>query len=165
MTPEEVARLLPAVVQSGLRDGAPLSALVDLLAHSHTSVGEQIAEFPVALSPWRAPPEFVGMLERWVGLEPATAVSEAHARQLIGRAVGLWRMRGTDAGIVRLLELATGLTGFRVHPGGEAFTLVVLAPSEARDQDSRIRRIVALMKPAAVRLVDVEFSGEQDPAA
>jgi phage tail-like protein len=161
MSPEQVARLLPAVLQAATEQGSVLDAAVRVMAALHTSVDASRRTFPDALSPWRAPAPFVAMLERWVGLEPAMAVDEAHARALVARAAGLWRMRGTEGGLVLLLELATGLPGYRVRQGPEPFTLVVHAPAGARAQERRIHRAVHAMKPAAVRLAGVVFDDEE----
>jgi phage tail-like protein len=157
MTPEKVTELLPAVMQATMDAGSPLDALVRVMAALHTSVEEGAGQFPQSLSPWQAPAPFVPMLERWVGLQPGLAVDEARARNLLGRAAELWRLRGTVPGIVRLLELATGVQGFQVRSGAEPFTLVVHAPPEARPQEGRVLRIVHAMKPAAVRCTGITY--------
>lgn len=160
MSPEKVALILPAIVQSAIERGSPLDALVRVMAELHSSVEAETGRFPATLSPWETPEPFVPMLERWVGLGPGIAVDEVHTRHLIERAAGLWRMRGTELGIVRLLELATGLTGYRVRAGEEPFALVLEAPAEARDQENRVRRIVHAMKPAAVRFGGIAYPSE-----
>jgi len=60
--------------------------------------------------------------------------------------------------MVRLLELTTGLSGFSLRAGSEAFSLVLQAPAQARPQDLRLRRVVRIMKPAAVRFEGTHYS-------
>lgn len=161
MTPEQVARLLPQILESACSRGTPLAALVELMASLHGSVEEATARLPSVLAPWRTPSRFVALLADWLGLPREAGVDEAHTRALIERAASFFRRRGTERALLQMLELATGLSGFALHAGDEPFALTLQTPSGASRQRERVAEIVACMKPAAVRLRVLYADGEE----
>ena len=64
-----------------------------------------------------APEDFLDWLSTWVALSLRADVSEDMQRELIAKAVSLYRMRGTKAGLAELIRIYTGmgvkLTEFR----------------------------------------------------
>ena len=86
-----------------------------------------------------------------------SATDTARLRELVAEASDLARWRGTTRGLVRFLEVATGLEGFGVDeaPMDEAgrlrpFHVVVHGPAQAVEMRPLIERIVESEKPAHV---------------
>src|SRR5262249_49938521 len=88
---------------------------------------------------------------------PEFPTGDGRLRELVASAAYLSRWRGTRKGLLRFLEVATGLKGFDVDenvagPDGRVRPLHVrvLAPHAAEPYQALIRRIVDLEKPAYV---------------
>jgi phage tail-like protein len=122
----------------------------------------------------RAPREFLEWLAAWVALTLREDWDELRQRDLIAKAVPLYRLRGTKRGVEEFLQIYTRLgvhidelnTAFQlgVHAtvgedtildGGAPFFFRVFAymavpqdPSEIRTQYESARAIVELQKPA-----------------
>jgi phage tail-like protein len=135
----------------------------------HAPVEGVLANVDVVFDPYRAPERFLPFLARWVALDglldpsagdgsaPVWPSGAGRLRELIANAVELARWRGTAAGLVRFLEIATGVSGFEVveQPAGpdgrpRPFHLLVHAPSAARTVELLVRRIVEQEKPVYV---------------
>ena len=169
MKQSEIERLLPYVIRRTLRPGGPLSALLAAMDEMHAPSEKVLAELPRYFDPRATEEEFVPFLARWVDLdwllerEITTSTGAALAgrgralRDLIAQAWYLNRWRGTERGLVRFLELATGMTGFRIWDKvkGEdgrllPFHIRVRAPVAATRYEAVIRGIVEREKPAHV---------------
>lgn len=57
----------------------------------------------------RAPDEFLDWLAGWVALQPVEPQPPGKMRELIAKAISLYRQRGTVAGMIDLLECYTGI--------------------------------------------------------
>lgn len=168
----EIAELLPEVYRRALGDGGPLDVLLEIMeAYQHPAARwrDRIDEI---LDPHRAPPEFVAYLAGWVDLDwlfreptrrghpvqegsPLLTSDLGRLRLLVARASELARWRGTKRGLLRFLELATGLEGFEVvedrGPGKEgrgSHHITVRAPPEASPWRPVIDRVIRAEKPA-----------------
>lgn len=169
MTQAEIATLLPEVVRRTATPGSPLAALLHVMEAQHAPSEAALATLDRYFDPYRAPAHFIPFLARWVDLEwvlgsraaadPAGAFPSGlgRLRDLIASATDLARWRGTSRGLIRFLEVATGLDGFRVEeaPLGEdgrprPFHLLVHSPPGAERYAALIRRIVDTEKPAYV---------------
>jgi phage tail-like protein len=73
---------------------------------------------PVAASE-RAPTEFLSWLAGWVALAFRADLDEARQRELIAKAVWLYRRRGTREGLEELLRIYTALAPTIVELAGE----------------------------------------------
>ncbi|UXY14680.1 phage tail protein [Chitiniphilus purpureus] len=80
----------------------PLAGLSDELAH-------QSDQRHALLKPASAPEPVLPWLAGWLGLALDERLSETARRTLLAEAIPLLRLRGTPAGLTRLLEIATGL--------------------------------------------------------
>src|SRR5438105_2847657 len=116
MRAPEIARLLPSVFRRTLAPAAgdPLGALLAVMEAMHAPVEGVLGELDAWFDPRRAPAEFVPLLARWVDLDVPVSTGLGRLRELVAARVELSRLRGTAAGLVRFLALATGLDGFRV---------------------------------------------------
>ena len=78
-------------------------------------------------------------------------------RELVASAVELSQWRGTARGLLRFMEVATGVKGFRIEervPDAagrpRAFHIQVIAPAAVEPHRPMLERIVELEKPAYV---------------
>lgn len=170
MKRNEIEALLPSVFQRTLWPGSPLVVFLQIMEDLHAPAEEVLDHLADFFNPYRTPDDFVPYLASWVDLArlltetstasttrglPVYAPGLGHLRALIAAAAELSQWRGTQIGLVRFLETATGLTGFvvdeqvldeqkRVRP----FHMAVRAPVAAEPLAPLIRRIVELEKPA-----------------
>lgn len=181
----EIEQLLPAVLRDTLEQGAPLSAVLDVMVHLHAPDEEVLASLDGYFDPARTDDRFVPLLARWVDLEryfihSATGRANSGAREpittgngrlreLISRAAFLSQWRGTRTGLIAFLETATGASGFTIDeqvPGAagqpRAFHIRVLAPAGLERHHALIERIVELEKPAYVTY-ELAFAQTESP--
>lgn len=168
MKAEDVAQLLPWVVQRTNRNGNPLSVLLEVIEELQEPSEDILANVDRFIDPYRTRDRFVPYLASWVGLEhlmeagedetgPQFAPGNGQLRELIASSAFLFRWRGTRIGLLRFLETATGVTGFVVeeNPIGSdnralPFHVRVEVPAAASEYESLITRIIESEKPAYV---------------
>lgn len=183
---DRIEQLLPTMYQLAARPGSPLDALLHVMADLHEPDEQLLDQIETVFDPYRAPPDFVPWLTRWVGLEwliadepddvDAGDPDEVAPREFgpgigrlrdvvaIGHALAQWR--GTEYGLRLFLTTATGIRGFRVEePPDRPFHLVIVAPAAAEPYAAVLRRIVDRMKPAATTAEIVYPPGFADPEA
>lgn len=189
----EAELLLPGVFQRTVTPGSPLGALLDVMEALHQPAEDVLTTLDAYFDPHRTTDDFVPYLARWLDLEwlmvsdpgdplPSDFVPLASGtgrlRELIAAAVPLSRVRGTARGLVRFLEIATGVEGFTVDeqvPGADGrprpFHLRVRVPAAGQPYAALVRRIVDAQKPAYVTYEielsaalpsEVRHEGEQD---
>jgi phage tail-like protein len=169
----ELLELIPDVFAQGATgDADALSALLGLVEQIHEPDERILADFGRYLDAYRAPDDFVPYLSWWVDMawlfldppddpyaEPGRpfAGGVGALRELVAGAAALAKWRGTSAGLIGLLETATGVEGFRVEEAvvdergrAEPFRIRVLAPPEAERLLELVTRIVDHEKPAHV---------------
>jgi len=166
MKAEKIARLLPEIFQATVGRGGPLDGFLAAQEALHEPAEAAIAAFAEYLDPRTAPPRFVYMLARWTDLDyllegsPATPYfpgGVGRLRELVAAVARNGRERGTERALIRMLETATGLGGYRVEMDSAApFHFRLIAPYEARTFERLVRRIVAAEKPAFATC-DVRF--------
>ncbi|HXJ93706.1 MAG TPA: hypothetical protein VMT20_12710 [Terriglobia bacterium] len=180
MKQSEIEHLLPGVFQRTLRQGNPLSALLDVMEALQAPSEAKLRTLEANFDPRRAPDGFVPFLARWVDLDRlfdkaveavrpgGTAprllpTSLGRLRELVATAAHLSQWRGTSKGLMLFLETATGLRGFEIEErfaGTEGklrpFHFLVRAPREAASYRTLVERIVESEKPAYVTY-DIEF--------
>ncbi|MCP4363265.1 MAG: phage tail protein I [Chloroflexi bacterium] len=88
--------------QSGADDG--WEALETVIAHSHT----YLKPVPSGEDPRQTPDEFLPWLASWVALTLREDWPKPTQRQFIREIVGLYLLRGTKAGMTRLLKIYLG---------------------------------------------------------
>jgi phage tail-like protein len=178
MKREQIEELLPEIFRQTLANPeTPLAPLLDSMAALLTPSEGVLEHLDSYFDPYRAPGAFVPFLAGWVDLDqvwidrpetftaqtlPPFPAGTGRLRELVMAAAYLSQWRGTEKGLRRFLETATGLTGFTIeeevkveeNDSAEAepqpFHIRVIAPAEATPYKVLIRRIIELEKPAYV---------------
>ena len=170
MRRNEIEALLPSVLQRTIAPGAPLATLLQIMDDLHAPAEEILAGLERFFNAYGTPDEFVPYLASWVDLErflEESPTGEAASRvfvpgvgllrELIVHAAYLSKWRGTQHGLLRFLEVATGVEGFMVEEETvdeegrrRPFHLRVVAPAAAQPFATLVRRIVEQEKPAYV---------------
>jgi phage tail-like protein len=163
----DIERLLPTVFERASTPGSALSALLDVMAALHEPAEHAIAHLGDTFHPYRCPDRFVPYLAGWVDLDrllvdvgegtPGLPTGVGPLRNIVAAAAELAAWRGTANGLVDLLELATGDSGFRVEhdvTGSDGtvrpFVVHVHVPSSSSAHRRLIEHIVREEKPAHV---------------
>ncbi len=125
-----------------------------------------IDNFDSYLDPRLTPDDFLAWLGGWVGIALDESWDEDRRRAIVARAVELYRLRGTAAGLAGQVEIQTGgtveivengATGWSVDPGGElpgSADPQMVSASRCSDPKAidaqRLDQLVAAAKPAHV---------------
>lgn len=165
MDRENIARLLPVILQRTRRSDPPvLDALLGVMEDLHTPSERVLAELDLYFDPDRTPDRYVPFLARWTDLDRfldpdgGFPTGLGRMRDLILAAVSLSQERGTRRGLIRFLEIATGVRGFQiVEDPDRPFHVLVFCPDAALLEDERrsrlVRQIIEAEKPAYVTYV------------
>jgi phage tail-like protein len=169
-----IERLLPEVYRRTVRPGGPLAALLEVMETLHGPSEAALEDVADVFSPYRTPDAFVPVLASWLDLErlfdvptdgevPAASLKRpistglGRLRELVASASHLSQWRGTSRGLLRFLEIATGVEGFAVEervPGPDGrprpFHVRVRVPRAAALHRPLIERIIRHEKPAYV---------------
>jgi phage tail-like protein len=171
-----ILRLLPEVVRESSTNDGVLDALLDTMQGQHEPPEAVLSELDVWFRPLTTPVEAVPALASWVDLEWMLTGEERAGRAdfrpgvdalraLIDEVRTLSSWRGTSRGLIRFLEIATGVTGFVVRNADDrAFHVEVIVPSPAARHLSLIERIVAEETPVCTtHEIVVADAGAPDP--
>lgn len=169
MTNDHYARLLPEVFRQGMGPGQLLDGLLDTMSDLHGPCEAVLGQVQLLCDPRRVPERFLPFLARWVRFDGLcdertrkqgrhSGVEDAgHLRELVACASELAHARGTARGLLRFLELATGLAGFSVQErvadaagAVRPFHIAVTAPASARRQHDLVLTVIRMAKPAHV---------------
>jgi phage tail-like protein len=171
MRQEAIAALLPEIFRRSLQlEPSVLHALLAVMEGLHAPSEEILAQLALFFDPDQTPDRFIPFLSQWVGMDiflqqeegkpPAFPPGMGRLRDLILASTTLARWRGTRRGLIALLEIATGTSGFQITDGtDQPFHMIVHYPPASQAYASFIRRIVDLEKPAYVTYELVELSG------
>ena len=164
-----IAKLLPAVIRAGDREGSVLHAAIAVMEGFLAPAEAALAGLDRWFDPRRAPDAFLLMTAAWAGLEPylderdpdrrggqaRLAIDLGNLRELVVRAAAFGRLRGTRDALLQMLEIATGIKGFAVDEdplGADGkpvpFHFQLRVPAAARGFRGIIARIVEREKPA-----------------
>jgi phage tail-like protein len=106
---EDYRDYLPEIYR---RSDDPNLFLFRLLTLARTEIGaveERIDALPQLLAPGFAPYSALPWLAQWLGLDLPLIATASERRELIERAVALYRRRGTPAGLCDFVEIYTGV--------------------------------------------------------
>jgi phage tail-like protein len=108
--------------------------------------------FPLYFAPSTCPAGLLPWLASWLNLSLDQSWPEPRQRALLGEAMDLYRWRGTPYGLVRMIEVCTGLTPFITEDPKQpyVFRVAVRIPPNTRVRPELIEEIVAQHKPAHV---------------
>jgi phage tail-like protein len=161
-SPYAFGTLLPSIYQEDDLALRFVSAF-DVVLSSAVSTIDNIAAY---FDPSTAPADLVEYLAGWVGVELDETWSDASRRELVSRAVELFRIRGTGEGLRANVAIYTGgepeieesggcvasETADGEFPGSDHPSLVVRVriPNGSTIDVSRVDRLVAAAKPAHI---------------
>jgi len=161
-SPHPLGPTLPAIYQDDDFVQRFLGALDEVVAPVYSTIDN----FETYLDPYLTPDDFLAWLAGWVGIGLDESWDDGRRRAIVARAVELYRMRGTAAGLAEQVELQTGgtveimengATSWSVDPGGElpgsSEPLVVVrvtVPDPKAVDTTRLDAVVASAKPAHV---------------
>ena len=153
---------LPAIYQ----DDDFAQRFLGALDQVYAPIWSTLDNFDSYLDPMLTPDDFLSWLAGWVGIALDESWDEERRRAIVARAVELYRMRGTAAGLAGQVEIQTGgsveivengATGWSVDPGGDlpgtSDPLVVVrvrVPDPKAIDGNRLDALVAAAKPAHV---------------
>ena len=184
MRSDAIARLLPDVFRAaidadatgGVETNGPLRALLGAMEELHGPAEAVLEHLPEHFDPIVAPTGMVGYLSAWVDLDrlidpglqggSRLAMPLERLRLLVASGSEISASRGTARGLIALLEITTGVSGFRVEenvsgdngaPRDAHFRIV--APAAAQPLTREIDAIVRAEKPAHVTY-EVAFVGK-----
>jgi phage tail-like protein len=182
MQADKIALLLPEVIRRAVVPGTPLAALLAVMEAQHDRSEAVLGDLPSVFDPLRTEDRFVPMLARWVDLqrldEGGGGIELARMRLLVAMSARIGHRRGTLRGLLEVLSLATGLTGFAVddavpsvlangQPGPpRPFHIKISMPSEGAGLVELVRAIVEQEKPAhlTAEVVPAEPRPTEDPS-
>jgi phage tail-like protein len=161
-SPHPLGPALPALYQDDDFAQRFLGGLDEVLA----PIFSTLDNFDAYLDPHLTPDDFLSWLAGWVGIALDESWEESRRRAIVARAVELYRMRGTAAGLAGQVEIQTGgrveivengATGWSVDPGGELpgspeplVVVRVTVPDPKAVDAARLDMLVAAAKPAHV---------------
>lgn len=153
---------LPALYQEDDFAQRFLTGLDEVMAPVYSTLDN----FDAYLDPHLAPDDFLSWLAGWVGVALDESWDVERRRAIVARAVELYHMRGTAAGLAGQVEIQTGgrvsivengATGWSVDPGGELpgtpdplVVVRVTVPDPRAVDAQRLDAVVAAAKPAHV---------------
>jgi hypothetical protein len=168
----EIIERLPDVFKQAITGADPLSALIGVMEDLHARDEEILADFGRFLDPRRTGDEWVPYLswwvdEAWLFIDPPDDPyaqpgrpfpgGSGALRELVASAAYESKWRGTSAGLIRVLEKATRVRGYRIDEAVKdasgvplPFVIRVVVPAGAERFLELVARIVAHEKPAHV---------------
>jgi phage tail-like protein len=176
MNRHEIERLLPEVIQRTVAEGTPLALILDVMENIHAPSEMILENLDHYFNPYLTKENFVPFLAMWVDLtdilrETPQAFKESQTkgthsaplatglgrlRELVAAAAFLSQWRGTQKGLLRFLETATGVSGFQIDEhiienGQEKpYHLHIKAPKTSEPFSPLLEKIIDLEKPAYV---------------
>lgn len=118
-SPHPLGPALPALYQEDDFAQSMMSALDEVLA----PVVSTIDNIDAYLDPYLTPEDFLTWLGGWVGLAIDETWTIERRREAVGRAVELYRRRGTPLGLEQQIEIHTGGTVEITENGGTAWSI------------------------------------------
>ncbi len=110
--------------------------------------------FELYFDPRTSPAEFLEWLAGWLNLSTNPHWPEDRRRLLLDEAMELYRWRGTPYGLMRMIEVSTGLDVQITEAGAEPFTFRVRMPAGGGSGVRElVEEIVVTHKPAHVGYV------------
>jgi phage tail-like protein len=105
--------------------------------------------------PRTCPASFLPWLASWLGLALDKHWPEERRRLLLSEAMELYRWRGTPYGLIRMIEVCTGLTPKITEDPNTPyiFRIAVRIPGDSKIRSEMIERLVRTHKPAHVGYV------------
>jgi phage tail-like protein len=168
-SPRPIAPTLPSLYQED-----ELTLLVSAFDEIMAPILVTLDSLEAYVDPALCPDDFLDWLAGWIGLVPDENWTVERRRKLAARAVPVYRLRGTVAGLVGHVELLfgerpevtdSGGVAWSVTPGAELpgspeprVTVKVGVPRDVRVDFERLQALIAAETPAHV-ISELEVSG------
>jgi len=169
-SPHPIAPTLPSVYQ----EDELILRLVAAFDESIAPVLVTLDSLSAYVDPALCPDDFLDWLSGWIGLVPDENWTMERRRALAARAVPVYRLRGTVAGLVGHVELLFGERPEVIDSGGVAWsvtpgadmpgspeprvTVRVGVPRDVRVDFERLQALIAAETPAHV-ISELEVTG------
>ena len=88
-------------------DEDPMRRFLFLFQHSQTTLTNKIDDLSRLIDPLSTDPKFLPWLASWVGFELDESLPVHQQRELVRRAIRLYRTRGTRRGIEEMVKVLT----------------------------------------------------------
>jgi phage tail-like protein len=98
--------------------------------------------------PRTCPEPFLAWLASWLDLSLQAHWPEARRRQLVAEAMELYRLRGTRYGLMRMIEVCTGLTPTITDERPAVFRVALTIPRSSDITREFVEQLVQAHKPA-----------------
>lgn len=150
MKKRDILSLLPQVFRSTWEEKSLLDRVLESMKAMLDPVEAILERFDEQLDPRSARDDFARTLARWVHPDFSLNLPLGRLRELTAEAGALARLRGTEQGLTRFLEIATGISGFEIKHDipSRPFHMVVKIPPAALEQSDLIHQLVLREKPA-----------------
>lgn len=109
-----IAQLLPEYFRRSLDAGKQsenqLEAFLKVMEVSHTPTEAILDNLPAFFSPYQSPHSLLDFLQACVAFQnlPLESMSPAQKREMLAQAASLQRKKGTETGLMQILEIITG---------------------------------------------------------
>jgi phage tail-like protein len=173
LSPHPLGASLPGLYQEAEIDGRTGEVRANLTQRFTGAFDELLApvfscldNFEAYLDPTLTPPDFLEWLAGWLGVDLDETSPPERRRDLVRRAVELYRWRGTARGVAKAVEIFTGVEPEVVDNGGVAWSTKAESPLPGSPDPrvvvripagdasavgrARLEALVAAVKPAHV---------------
>jgi phage tail-like protein len=142
---------LPAVYQ----ESGFLSRMLLIFEAIWEPLEQRQDHFPMYFAAQTSPVYFIPWLASWLHLSIDRHWPEARQRALLAEAMDLYRWRGTPYGLVRMIEVCTGLTPIVAEKGDApyVFEISVAIPPASGVRRELLEDLIVTHKPAHVGFV------------
>lgn len=100
------------------------------------------------VDPRTSPASFLSWLGGWLDLSFSAHWPESRTRRLVAEATDLYRWRGTQYGLVRMIEVCTGLTPRIAEIPAEPFVFRITVPAQGEVDRELVEQLIVAHKPA-----------------
>jgi phage tail-like protein len=100
------------------------------------------------IDPRTCPATFLSWLAGWLSLSFNPQWPEARRRRLLAEAMALYRSRGTREGMVRMIEVCTGVSPEVTDDPSDPFVFRVSIPRKSAREKELIEELIRMHKPA-----------------
>jgi phage tail-like protein len=174
MKRRDIEQLLPGIFRLTLNrmEHNPLDAYLDIMELLHEPAEALMERLETYFDPYQGPDQFLPYLAGWVDLDqfwiddpetvdpdspPPFPTGAGRLRELLLSAAYLSKWRGTNKGLIRSLQIITGMDGFSIDervPGDDGqpkpFHIRVTIAQAANPYRPLIERVIQIEKPAYV---------------
>lgn len=156
MKADKIEELLPWVFQRTLaQKDNPMHGFIHVMEQLHEPTEAAFADLHSYFNPYTTPERFLPFLAKMLDLDfylmplpPYLPTGINNLRNLVAQAIDLNQERGTNKGLERFLETATGINGFAIREAKKPFHLQIRLPEAAKPYREFVEKIIRRERPA-----------------